>query len=573
MSEKNTEIREGLDQDGKACGSEGEAGERLNEKDTEGHPKVRDGKLEEDLEWPCGVCGDNVTVDGVRCADCNKWCHVDGCTEITSPNEYLIKPYTCSKCLEKGVDKAKKKKKPGRRRRNSIPTKLTEEDWTANKDWIEKNIESRIKSKRNINEVGSPEKNETQLEEKKRKTEGEGTEKKDEEKKVDEEESTSLLSGSVGKGSEHEEIDKDDRQLSDNNRETNDEGGEIKTDNKKGKGEGKNDKKMRCIDKKKEEGEKSGKKEVKHVENREHTEKIGSNTVVMIRGIEFTKEDIDSLEDRKYLTCTGISLGITHVIDDAKDIIKENKILFIRPEIAQIFQHGDRESIKQHKEIHKTKEHDWIFYPVNNNKPGEVYGGTHWSLLIFSRRDHAFYHFDPLDGINEKHAKRMITNLMDEDSYDERGVNLPAFFEGNCAQQRNGYDCGPYVIQYMRRAAFTIGEKKGRGFGDMHPDEWILEEPRRDLKNEVQLARHRIEAAWANTSRASELRASMHEEEITKKLREKGEEKDIEIISDQSSDIEMEDTEQTDEKGWTKVGRKSTARKSYTNQTEKKGRH
>ena len=73
---------------------------------------------------------------------------------------------------------------------------------------------------------------------------------------------------------------------------------------------------------------------------------------------------------------------------------------------------------------------------------------------------------------------------MDEDSYDERGINLPAFFKGNCAQQRNGYDCGPYVIQYMRRAAFTIGEKKGRGFGDMHPDEWILEEPRRDLKGE-----------------------------------------------------------------------------------------
>ena len=106
----------------------------------------------------------------------------------------------------------------------------------------------------------------------------------------------------------------------------------------------------------------------------------------MIRGIEFTNEDIKSLEDGKYLTCTGISLGITHVIDDAKTIIKENKILLIRPEIAQIFQHGDRESVKQHKEIHKTKDHDWIFYLVNKIKPGEVYGGIHWSLLIFSKR-------------------------------------------------------------------------------------------------------------------------------------------------------------------------------------------
>merc|ERR1711874_826998 len=120
--------------------------------------------------------------------------------------------------------------------------------------------------------------------------------------------------------------------------------------------------------------------------------------------------------------------------------------------------------------------------------------------------------------------------------------------------------------QYMRRAAFTIGEKKGRGFGDMHPAEWNFEEPRRDLKNEVQLAGQRKEAAWANA-----LRASMHEEEIAKKLREKGEEKEIEIISDQTSDIEMEDTEQTEEKGWTKVGRKSPARKTNTNQMERKG--
>ena len=84
---------------------------------------------------------------------------------------------------------------------------------------------------------------------------------------------------------------------------------------------------------KNEEGEKSGKKEVKQVENREEAKRIGGNTAIMIRGIEFTN-DIKSLEDGKYLTCTGISLGITHVIDDVKTIIKENKILFIRPEIA-----------------------------------------------------------------------------------------------------------------------------------------------------------------------------------------------------------------------------------------------
>ena len=38
----------------------------------------------------------------------------------------------------------------------------------------------------------------------------------------------------------------------------------------------------------------------------------------------------------------------------------------------------------------------------------------------------------------------------------------------------------------MSRAVNTIGEKKGRGFGDMHPDDWILEYPRQVIKQEVQ---------------------------------------------------------------------------------------
>ena len=105
------------------------------------------------------VSEENVTVDGVECVVCNKWYHVDECTEIISPNEYLSKPYTCPKCIEKSGGKAKKVKdstndsskikrkadRPRRARCNSIPSSLT-------KEWVENNINN----KRNIDEVGSP---------------------------------------------------------------------------------------------------------------------------------------------------------------------------------------------------------------------------------------------------------------------------------------------------------------------------------------------------------------------------------------------------------------------------------
>ena len=69
---------------------------------------------------------------------------------------------------KKPKDNTKGRKRAGRQRRHSVPDYLTGEDWTANKDKIAKSIGTKIKSKRNIEEVGSPEKTETKLEEKKK---------------------------------------------------------------------------------------------------------------------------------------------------------------------------------------------------------------------------------------------------------------------------------------------------------------------------------------------------------------------------------------------------------------------
>ena len=81
--------------------------EGANEKDSEEVEEKLEEKLAEEMEWPCGICGKNVTEDGIKCVDCKKWCHVEGCTEIISPNEYKSNPYTCPKCSEKSGGKAK----------------------------------------------------------------------------------------------------------------------------------------------------------------------------------------------------------------------------------------------------------------------------------------------------------------------------------------------------------------------------------------------------------------------------------------------------------------------------------
>ena len=129
--------------------------ESANEKEQE---KVEE-KLAEEMEWPCGgICGENVTEDGIECVVCEKWYHVDY-TDAVSPNDYISKPYSCKKCSEKGGGKAKKPKdsakgkrrvgRPKRRQRSHpIPSYLTKEDWISSRDWIAKNIEIKLKKQK-----------------------------------------------------------------------------------------------------------------------------------------------------------------------------------------------------------------------------------------------------------------------------------------------------------------------------------------------------------------------------------------------------------------------------------------
>ena len=51
---------------------------------------------------------------------------------------------------------------------------------------------------------------------------------------------------------------------------------------------------------------------------------------------------------------------------------------------------------------------EWVLYHINNKEDTEKDSGTHWCLLLY-RKTNTYQHFDPIEGMNEKHAKRLIT--------------------------------------------------------------------------------------------------------------------------------------------------------------------
>ncbi|XP_013148083.1 PREDICTED: sentrin-specific protease 8 [Papilio polytes] len=87
-----------------------------------------------------------------------------------------------------------------------------------------------------------------------------------------------------------------------------------------------------------------------------------------------------------------------------------------------------------------TKE--FVFFALNDNNSPDMAGGSHWSLLVYSKMESCFFHLDSSSGSNHNVAWDFASHLM---SYlGKRGTI--SFSDKECHQQSNGYDCGIHVI-------------------------------------------------------------------------------------------------------------------------------
>ena len=335
----------------------------------------------------------------------------------------------------------------------------------------------KARSKRNIEEVGSPEKTGKELgaspikspNSKKAREEGEGIDKKDEVThtspfKVMKDIIVSLVYGSAEKGKDkrQEEIEEDqkekDKQAESEQKEERQKE-KVKEIDEKGEGEagGKKDTQKEPSSEREAQKELSSEKEKEIEKEKPKTldqKVITGDSPIEYNGIKISREDLKSLEGKNWITSTALEGFRAWMEETMSEEIKTNRILLIPPHIAQIFQYGDRESAHQHREIFKTKDFDYIFYPISNTsypKTGKLDGGLHWSLMIFSKKEHAFRHYDSIRGMNGWGAKQMVVNMGNESDFNDEG-QWPAFYEADCSRQDNSWACGSYLMYFAHRA-------------------------------------------------------------------------------------------------------------------------
>lgn len=124
----------------------------------------------------------------------------------------------------------------------------------------------------------------------------------------------------------------------------------------------------------------------------------------------------------------------------------QNQILFMQPVQTQVMKAGSEGAgiILEPLEANKKSV---IICAVNDNMT-EKAGGNHWSTVIFSQPDNCFISIDSLGRRNWESAQMLIRNI-------KIGLRRPKarIIELRCQQQRNGIDCGLWVMAHARQAA------------------------------------------------------------------------------------------------------------------------
>ncbi|XP_018011213.1 sentrin-specific protease 8-like [Hyalella azteca] len=157
------------------------------------------------------------------------------------------------------------------------------------------------------------------------------------------------------------------------------------------------------------------------------------------------ESDLRLLKGRHWLNDALISFWLEYLQHTI--FPDQTRVLCVGPEVTQLLKMCDPAEVAVVLDPLEANHKDFILLPVNDNNSAIASGGSHWSLLVFSRFDFKWYHYDSMRGSNYQHARSLVQRI---NRYLERDAVL---VDATCTQQDNSYDCGAFVLLNAEHAA------------------------------------------------------------------------------------------------------------------------
>ncbi|CAF0767313.1 unnamed protein product [Rotaria sordida] len=152
--------------------------------------------------------------------------------------------------------------------------------------------------------------------------------------------------------------------------------------------------------------------------------------------------NLKTLDDSNWLDDNIITFAFEYLQYESKftnDM--KNFFVFVTPPVVQLLKMSDNLFAEQLLQSIDFLEKKFLILPINDNTRVTVFGGSHWSLLILSIQEKILYHFDSMSLLNDHTAKEVQQKF--QAFFHDDHITL---INCRCPQQKNGFDCGLYVI-------------------------------------------------------------------------------------------------------------------------------
>ncbi|XP_071442604.1 sentrin-specific protease 8-like [Hetaerina americana] len=168
--------------------------------------------------------------------------------------------------------------------------------------------------------------------------------------------------------------------------------------------------------------------------------------VLSLNDVVIRKSDVEILKGKHWINDSIISLCFDHY--ENRIFADKPGYLFISPEVTQCIKIMPESDIHMFLDPLKAKEKDVIFFPLNDCMDILNPGGSHWSLLVYSKKDKTLCHYDSLVGRNSYQANEMSKKIICYLGIAKELMASKKFaaLEIETLQQRNYFDCGIHVI-------------------------------------------------------------------------------------------------------------------------------
>ena len=131
--------------------------------------------------------------------------------------------------------------------------------------------------------------------------------------------------------------------------------------------------------------------------------------------------------------------------------------MFVGPEVSQFVKLGGPSEAPATLESLGFAAKSLALFAVNSQRDPSRAGGSHWSLLVYSRRNTAFYHLDSAQGANESEARALAAAVTTGD----KPVTFHELEETASRQQDNSYDCGVFLLANAENMARHFATTNG----------------------------------------------------------------------------------------------------------------